>query len=115
MPALCTLARNQPAVVVKCEKFVFVVKTSSSSSTSIRASSGQAVSPKAWFHKKPSGCINGAACKRCHLCPEGEPKLRKKQFLDLNPGHRCGTAIDFHPVLHSIRHAIWCMPAFDLT
>lgn len=35
---------------------------------------------EAWFHKKPSGCINGAACKRCHLCPEGEPKLRKKQY-----------------------------------
>jgi len=38
-----------------------------------------ACQPCAWFHKKPSGCINGAACKRCHLCPEGEPKLRKKQ------------------------------------
>ena len=36
---------------------------------------------EAWFHKKPSGCINGQACKRCHLCPEGEPKLRKKQHL----------------------------------
>eukprot|EP00913_Durusdinium_trenchii_P021835 g20517.t1 len=39
-----------------------------------------ACQPCAWFHKKPSGCINGAACKRCHLCPEGEPKLRKKQY-----------------------------------
>ena len=39
---------------------------------------------EAWFHKKPSGCINGQACKRCHLCPEGEPKLRKKQLHGLN-------------------------------
>jgi len=37
-----------------------------------------ACQPCAWFYK-PSGCVNAEACKRCHLCPEGEPKLRKKQ------------------------------------
>ena len=51
-------------------------------SSSFTERKGGRVSPEAWFHKKPSGCINGAACKRCHLCPEGEPKLRKKQCLD---------------------------------
>lgn len=34
--------------------------------------------PCAWFHKG-AGCQNGLACRRCHLCPEGELKLRKKQ------------------------------------
>lgn len=33
--------------------------------------------PCAWFYK-PTGCTNGAACRRCHLCPEGELKNRKK-------------------------------------
>lgn len=39
-----------------------------------------ACQPCAWFHKA-SGCQNGANCTRCHLCPEGELKLRKKQKL----------------------------------
>merc|ERR1712083_259692 len=34
--------------------------------------------PCAWFHKG-GGCQNGASCRRCHLCPDGELKLRKKQ------------------------------------
>jgi len=33
--------------------------------------------PCAWFWK-PSGCQRGQACMYCHLCPEGELKLRKK-------------------------------------
>jgi len=33
--------------------------------------------PCAWFWK-PGGCQNGAECGRCHLCPEGETKARKK-------------------------------------
>ena len=33
--------------------------------------------PCAWFWK-PSGCMNGQACARCHLCPEGELKARRK-------------------------------------
>lgn len=39
-----------------------------------------ACQPCAWFHKV-TGCQNGANCTRCHLCPEGELKLRKKQKL----------------------------------
>ena len=37
-----------------------------------------ACQPCAWFHKA-SGCQNGVNCRRCHLCPESEVKLRKKQ------------------------------------
>lgn len=33
--------------------------------------------PCAWFHKA-QGCENGAACRHCHLCPEGEIKARRK-------------------------------------
>lgn len=33
--------------------------------------------PCAWFWKA-SGCLNGAECLRCHDCPEGESKARKK-------------------------------------
>lgn len=34
-------------------------------------------SPCAWFWKA-QGCQNGYSCRRCHLCPEGELKARKK-------------------------------------
>lgn len=33
--------------------------------------------PCAWFWK-PQGCHNGLKCGRCHLCPKGEVRLRKK-------------------------------------
>lgn len=33
--------------------------------------------PCAWFYKE-GGCVNCAECRHCHLCPEGELKLRKK-------------------------------------
>jgi len=36
--------------------------------------------PCAWFWK-PQGCKNGSLCCRCHLCPEGEVKKRRKQKL----------------------------------
>mmetsp|Transcript_110250 Transcript_110250/g.343731 ORF Transcript_110250/g.343731 Transcript_110250/m.343731 type:complete len:338 (-) Transcript_110250:30-1043(-) len=36
-----------------------------------------ACEPCAWFWK-PQGCMHGWECKRCHLCPDGEIKLRKK-------------------------------------
>lgn len=36
--------------------------------------------PCAWFWK-PQGCENGSLCCRCHLCPEGEVKKRKKEKL----------------------------------
>jgi hypothetical protein len=32
--------------------------------------------PCGWFWK-PTGCQNGAECLHCHLCPEGEIKIRK--------------------------------------
>merc|ERR1712232_770194 len=37
-----------------------------------------ACQPCAWFYKA-SGCQSGKACHYCHLCPEGELKMRKKQ------------------------------------
>jgi len=39
-----------------------------------------ACQPCVWFYKA-SGCQNGASCCRCHLCPEGEVRLRKTQKL----------------------------------
>jgi len=33
--------------------------------------------PCTWFWK-PTGCLNGQACAHCHLCPDGELKVRKK-------------------------------------
>lgn len=36
--------------------------------------------PCAWFWK-PEGCHNGSKCGRCHLCPKGEVRLRKKGKL----------------------------------
>jgi len=33
--------------------------------------------PCAWFWKS-QGCLNGQACGHCHLCPEGELKVRKR-------------------------------------
>jgi len=41
-----------------------------------------ACQPCAWFWK-PSGCQNGKDCMRCHLCPEGELKARKKVKLTM--------------------------------
>jgi hypothetical protein len=37
-----------------------------------------ACEPCAWFWK-PGGCRWGQNCARCHLCAEGETKLRRKQ------------------------------------
>jgi hypothetical protein len=34
-------------------------------------------SPCAWYWK-PRTCLNGMACHFCHLCPDGELKLRRK-------------------------------------
>jgi len=34
--------------------------------------------PCAWFWRQ-QGCINGAECRHCHLCPFGEVKARRKQ------------------------------------
>jgi len=34
--------------------------------------------PCAWFWR-PDACRNGEECGRCHLCPEGEIKARKKK------------------------------------
>jgi len=36
--------------------------------------------PCAWFWR-PQGCDNGTTCRHCHLCPEGEIKLRRKLRL----------------------------------
>merc|ERR1711972_123814 len=36
--------------------------------------------PCGWFWK-PAGCANGAECGHCHLCPEGEIRLRRKAKL----------------------------------
>lgn len=42
--------------------------------------SSGACQPCAWFWKA-SGCQNRAACSYCHLCPEGEIKVRRKLKL----------------------------------
>lgn len=36
--------------------------------------------PCAWYWK-PTGCENGHACQFCHMCPEGEVKMRKRSKL----------------------------------
>eukprot|EP00435_Cladocopium_sp_Y103_P009386 s1789_g2.t1 len=33
--------------------------------------------PCAWFWK-PGSCHNGAECRHCHLCPQGEQRRQKK-------------------------------------
>lgn len=38
---------------------------------------GVECNPCAWYWK-PQGCMRGSECGYCHLCPEGEVKLRKK-------------------------------------
>lgn len=38
--------------------------------------------PCVWFWK-PQGCMNGPDCGRCHLCPHGEVKSRKKEKLSM--------------------------------
>lgn len=48
--------------------------------------------PCAWFWK-PQGCLNGWACLRCHLCPPGEVKKRKKAQLKLVKLGRTGKAL----------------------
>lgn len=41
---------------------------------------GSECNPCAWYWK-PQGCLRGSECGYCHLCPEGEVKLRKKAKL----------------------------------
>ena len=41
---------------------------------------GTECNPCAWYWK-PQGCQRGSECGYCHLCPEGEVKLRKKAKL----------------------------------
>jgi hypothetical protein len=36
--------------------------------------------PCAWHHRS-DGCRNGAECRHCHLCPEGELKFRRKDKI----------------------------------
>lgn len=36
--------------------------------------------PCAWFWR-PQGCANGAECRHCHLCPQGEVKTRRKSKI----------------------------------
>lgn len=43
--------------------------------------------PCAWFWK-PKSCLNARDCSYCHLCPEGEIKLRKKvKVATMRSGH----------------------------
>lgn len=37
-------------------------------------------SPCAWFYK-PQGCDHGKRCGRCHLCPAGEMKARRRKII----------------------------------
>ena len=49
--------------------------------------------PCAWFWK-PQGCLNGAACLRCHLCPAGEIKRRKGELKQKKAQAAEGASID---------------------
>lgn len=40
----------------------------------------KACDPCVWFWKK-GGCTNGTNCKRCHMCPDGEAKIRRKEKM----------------------------------
>lgn len=62
------------------------------SSGSALHSTGQC-QPCAWFWK-PSSCRNGEACTRCHLCPSGEIKARKKDKLAVLRGHATTESAD---------------------
>jgi len=45
-------------------------------------------SPCVW-HWKPQGCFRGSDCGYCHICPEGEIKMRKKaKLVTLRSGSR---------------------------
>merc|ERR1719221_2138689 len=59
--------------------------------------------PCAWFWR-PEGCHNGEACRRCHLCPEGEIKARKKNKVAMmrlglvTPKHASSKAVPLEPL-----------------
>lgn len=67
----------------RSEVFENCATSSSSSAPPGLTSTGSALhstgecSPCAWFWK-PTGCSKGAECLRCHICPDGELKRRKK-------------------------------------
>lgn len=50
--------------------------------------------PCAWFWKQ-GGCQNGRDCQHCHLCPQGEVKLRKKVKQTLIQLNRSGHPLQF--------------------
>jgi len=50
--------------------------------------------PCGWFWK-PEGCVHGAGCCHCHMCPDGELKTRKKAKLAaVRARRRVGNAND---------------------
>lgn len=57
-----------------------VVPASSFSSRGSVLHGSGSCQPCAWLWKA-SGCLNGAECLRCHDCPEGESKVRKKSKI----------------------------------
>lgn len=64
--------------------------------------SGQC-SPCVW-HWKPQGCQRGGECGYCHLCPEGEIKIRKKAKLAaLRVGPNDDLAVDEEAKLAALR------------
>ena len=79
--------------------------------------------PCAWFWK-PQGCLNGAACLRCHLCPAGEIKRRKGE-LKQKKAEAAGAAGPEIPAAESTAGAAACggptvpppsaAPCLDLT
>lgn len=57
---------------------VVVVPNPGSAAHGLMDEKGEPVcEPCAWFYKA-QGCVNGATCGRCHFCPEGEIKVRKR-------------------------------------
>jgi len=88
-PPVTTVSEQQPwaptaqvqqeaAAVVQNEAGVTQAPSMGSKMHGVTDASGQPMcQPCAWFYKD-SGCLNGAGCRYCHLCPQGELKNRKK-------------------------------------
>eukprot|EP00928_Gymnodinium_smaydae_P028479 TRINITY_DN2170_c0_g1_i1.p1 TRINITY_DN2170_c0_g1~~TRINITY_DN2170_c0_g1_i1.p1 ORF type:complete len:419 (-),score=65.70 TRINITY_DN2170_c0_g1_i1:156-1307(-) len=52
--------------------------------------------PCAWFWK-PQSCTNGAECRHCHLCPQGEIKRRRKVKFNAMKAERSSDGAEVTP------------------
>eukprot|EP00930_Biecheleria_cincta_P036814 TRINITY_DN2522_c0_g1_i1.p1 TRINITY_DN2522_c0_g1~~TRINITY_DN2522_c0_g1_i1.p1 ORF type:complete len:319 (-),score=59.93 TRINITY_DN2522_c0_g1_i1:263-1219(-) len=79
-PALPTLMALRRAVTSQDDQPPALQEELPSPSLGSALHSTGTCTPCAWFWK-PQGCHNGLKCGRCHLCPQGEVRLRKKAKL----------------------------------